>query len=155
MHAALVAHSKNTLESLILRSSEPYRHLIGNFFAAFEILKKLEPYHSYLVRRRGPQRTRLADALPSSLEELCLHDPAYKKSLHLDPYWPGQEILEDKDTHLPYLEVIVFSDNFLGRGHSGLSPDYDPEAPCIADLQAARNAKEYRLEITECRSTLP
>ena len=150
VHAALVAHAKHSLETLILRSRHHCKEPIGSF-RSFEVLKKLELDHTYLVEERGSQFTRLAGTLPSSLEELHLHDVDMGSPRRLDPLWAGQEILEDKDTHLPNLSVVVFCDDFLMTANPFLEPGLDRAAPGIADLQAACNAKGFRLEIPERR----
>lgn len=146
VHAALVAHAKHSLETLILESGVHGKAPIGSF-RGFEVLKKLELDHAYLIDDRGSHMTRLADKLPSSLEELHVHDLDPSNPTRLDPLGAGQEILEDKDTHLPNLTVVVFCDDFLMRRIPFLAPGLDRSAPGIADLQAACNAKGFRLEI--------
>ena len=70
-------------------------------------------------------------------------------SPRLNPLWAGQELLEDKDTYLPNLKIIVFCDDYeiWRHYHKELAPGYDRTTPIIADLQAACNAKGFRLEI--------
>lgn len=89
---------------------------------------------------------RLADAFPSSPEEFHLHDLAWKTASRLDPLPAGQEILEDKDTHLPNLRVVVFCDDDLIRGYTYLFRRYDPTASGVADLQAACKTKGFWLD---------
>lgn len=150
VHTALFAHARHSLETLILRSHDPDKKPLGSF-RSFEVLKKLEISHTHLVDDRGPGRTRLAHVLPSSLEELHLHDLRYVASVQLNPLWFGQELLEDKDTCLPKLKIAVDCDDYeiWRHGHKELAPDYDRTTPGIADLQAACNAKGFRLEIPE------
>ena len=164
---ALVAHTKHSLKTLILRSDDPDhevyfdirqgRHYFIGSFRSLEVLKKMEIDHAYLADVSGPRRTRLADALPSSFEELHLHDLCYVTPPRLNPLWAGQELLEDKDTCLPTLKITAFCDDYEiwrqcpRHGHKELVPDYDRTTPGIADLQAACNAKGFRLEIPERR----
>ncbi len=152
IRAALVAHAKHSLNTLILRSSVGERirgRLIGSF-RSFEVLKKLELDHTHLADHSGPRRTRFADALPSSLEELHLHDMV-ETGTRLKPLWAGKETYEDKDTHLPNLKVVVFCDDYLTWQPAFLYPGYDHIAPGVTALQAACNAKGFRLEIPNLR----
>lgn len=158
IRTALVAHAKHSLNTLIIRCDDvcdnDREQFIGSF-RSFEVLKKLEIDHAYLTCVRGSQRTRLAEALPASLEELHLHDLCAMNSLRLNPLWAGQELLEDKDTYLPNLKIIVFCDDYQiwhdSEDEEELAPDYDCTTPGIADLQAACNAKGFRVEIPERR----
>lgn len=146
VRAALVAHAEHSLETLVLDSGIHGKMPIGSF-RSFEVLKKLELDHRYLLDDRGV--TRLADTLPSSLEELHLHDLDPSNPRRLDPLWAGREILEDKDTHLPNLKVVVFCDDFKMKRLPFLVPGLDRAAPGIADLQEACNAHGFRVEIPE------
>lgn len=153
IRAALVAHAKHSLDTLILRPCVGERsrgRLIGSF-RSFEVLKKLELDHTYLADHSGPRRSRFADALPPSLEELHLHDMVETGTRRLKPLWAGKEIYEDKDTHLPNLKVVVFCDDYLAWQPAFLYPGYDHIAPGVTALQAACNAKGFRLEIPKRR----
>ena len=151
IRAALAGHAKHSLNTLILRSSsrfgERFRGRLIGSFRSFEVLKKLELDHTYLADHRGPRRSRFADALPSSLEELHLHDMVETGTRRLKPLWAGTEIYEDKDTHLPNLKVVVFCDDYLTWQPAFLRPGHDHIAPGVTALQAACNAKGFRLDI--------
>lgn len=150
IRAALIAHAKHSLNTLILRTRARNTEPIESC-RSLEVLKKLALNYSYWVDNRGPRRTRLAGALPSSLEELRLHGMARHKSpaQRLNPLWAGQEILEDKETRLPRLKVFVFCDDSSHVGFTFLSPGYDRTVPSIADLQAACNAEWFWLDMQD------
>lgn len=154
IYAALFTHGKHSLSTLILKFHGGDKRFIGSF-RSFEVLKKLELDYNFLVDDRPPRRTRLAGLLPSSLEELQLHEELFPDvdgvgmNICLDPLLVGQELLDDKSTHLPDLKVVSFCNSLLAWADLYPIPGYDRAAPGFVDMQKACIAKGFRLDISE------
>lgn len=143
LRTALLAHAKQSLQTLTLTAQFCPDDCFGSFHG-FEVLRRLELDHFYLGHCCAPRGARPADSLPPSLEELHLQDWTRYVEHPLDLLWTAQEILEDKNTHLPNLRVLAFCEHCWNTGGN-----FGPTSPGIIDLRAACVAKGFRLEVRE------
>ena len=150
---ALVAHARFSLDTLVLAPSTPTRKSIGSF-RGFKALKMLEIVHTHLADFDPRRGLYSVDVLPSSLEELHLHDYHGEgigvDSVCMDPRRIGMKLLEERDRHVPNLELVALRyDTF--NYHHNLDPSLDTSAPGIIELQAMFMAKGLRLELLDGR----
>ena len=144
---ALVANARFSLETLILKPRIPVRMSIGSF-RGFKALKKLEIDQMHLADFDPRRGLYSVDVLPSSLEELHLHEFHPKGFMCMDPRRIGMKLLEERDRHVPNLKLVT-----LWNDHPNyplnLDPDLDATAPGIAELQTMFLAKGLRLELLD------
>ena len=150
---ALVAHARFSLNTLRLVPYTPTRKSIGSF-RGFKALKRLEIVHTHLADFDPRRGLYSVDVLPSSLEELHLHDSygacVSGDSICIAPRRFGKQLLEERDRHVPNLKLVALWVNYFNY-HFKRDPDADAAEPGIAELQAMFLAKGLRLEIFNTR----
>ena len=148
---ALIAHARFSLDTLVLAPGTPTRKSIGSF-RGFKALKMLRIVHTHLADFDPRRGLYSVDVLPSSLEELHLHDNHGAgigvDAACMDPRRIGMKLLEERDRHVPNLKIVALHYNISNYNHH-LDPDLDATAPGIAELQTMFLAKGLRLELLD------
>ena len=151
----LVAHARFSLDALSLVPDTPTRKSIGSF-RSFKALKKLEIDHMHLADFDPRRGLYSVDVLPSSLEELHLHDfhraGFSGDSMCMDPRRIGMQLLEERDRHVPNLKIVTLRDD-CNNYPDNLDSDLNATAPAVAELQAMFVAKGVCLELLDFRGT--
>lgn len=116
MRAALLAHAKQSLESLRITSSQTEEFGLLGSFRGLPILRKLETNVHFLSPRA--QFDELADLLPASIEEIYLHTGDHRCCDSVSPL--VETFKKAKSQLLPNLRVLeLTSEPEMGTEQGG------------------------------------